>query len=391
MLKNDVKETIHYITYYIEPDYKDILSGSMAVLPKVDYVNSCLLDDGYKTNIISTASAQPKVRWFSRKRKINSNNKVLTFSSFGSNYKTIRFLSRFWIKIQLFLYLIFEVKQNDIILIYHSLQYLWLYRIIKLIKKNRIILQVEEIYSHAYKQFNKYLTAELELLGIADSYICINEYVEQLIAGSKPSCILYGDYRSNINNTPKTNKTDKTHIVYAGVIESTRNAAITAVNAAKYLTDDYVVHIAGFGDDLDIKELKTQIDRVNLDLGYTGVQYDGAFRGKEFDDYLYTKDIGLNSHTYTEDELISADVTFPSKIIIYLNHGLKVVSPKINCLTNSAISKHIDFYDGFNPEELAKTIVESKKKDRNPQEIFEFISQLDIDFKENIKKLFNPY
>lgn len=362
----------------------------MAVLPKVEYICDALESENYNIQLISTASAKSGIGWFSKKKKIFSNQEShITFSSYGAKTKIGRLLSRIWIRTQLLLYLLINVKRGDSLLIYHSLQYIWVIHLFKLIKRsNKVIFQVEEIYADAYKKFYKYKKREINYLLKGESYICINDKVKESIAKDKPATVLYGDYRIPKFNIKKVNNnSNKIHVVYAGVIEPTRNAAVTAVNAARYLNENFLIHIAGFGKKEDVKRLIELIDEVNSGLNYIGVQYDGLFHGKEFENYLQEKDIGLNCHSYSNRDLISAEVTFPSKILIYLVNGLKVVSPSINCLINSDLKEFIQFYNGFDAKNLANGILSASNKDHNKDMIVSKIKQLDKEFSRNLKNI----
>lgn len=382
------KKTVHYLTYYIEQEYAEFLDGSMAVVPKVEYICDSLKPENINIQLISTASAKSGMGWFSIKRKQVSNQENhLYFSSYGAKSKIGRFISRIWIKVQLLFYLFKNVKKEDSVLIYHSLQYIWIIFLFRLFKKNKVIFQVEEIYSDAYKKFRNFKKREKKYLLKGNGFICINEMVQEAIAKGKPSIVLYGDYRLPSQVPKKGNKPQKIHVVYAGVIEPTRNAAVTAVNAARFLNENYIIHIAGFGRSEDIKKLNELICEVNSNLNYVGVQYDGSFRGEEFKKYLQEKDIGLNCHSYTQEDLISAEVTFPSKIIIYLNNGLKVVSPKINCLVNCNLSELIHFYEGFDAKNLAGAILMASNMEHDKDMIFSKITLLDKNFKNDLKNI----
>lgn len=383
--KSDNK-TVHYLSYYIDQEYIDYLDGSMAVLPKVEYICDALKNGNCKIKMISTANAKRGVGWFSKKKSILSKKvSLLTFSSYGAKTKIGRLLSRIWIKLQLLIYLLKNVKDGDCLLIYHSLQYIKIISLFRLIRRNKVILQVEEIYSDAYKKFRKYKSKEINYLLKADSYICINETVREIIAKDKPATVLYGDYRIPSKIKSKVKKSNKIHVVYSGVIEPSRKAAVTAVNAARYLNENYLIHIAGFGNKEYIDNLIKLINEVNSELNYVGVQYDGSLHGEEFTKYLQEKDIGLNCHSYTKEDLISAEVTFPSKIIIYLINGLKVVSPEINCLVNSELKEFIQFYKGFEAKGLAQGILLASETRNNKEMVISKIRQFDKKFKSDIK------
>ncbi|KMK90185.1 hypothetical protein VL03_22050 [Rossellomorea marisflavi] len=376
------ERTVHYLSYYIDKEYAEHLEGSMAVLPKVEYVRDSIRELNLNIRIVSTAGAKKGIGSFLKNNKqVTDQESHIYFSSYGAKTKIGRLFSRMWVKAQLVLYLIKNVKKEDSILIYHSLQYIWPIRIFKMIKNNKIIFQVEEIYSDAYKKFSKYKKKEMNFLSNGDSYICINENVQDIITGGKPSTVLYGDYRIPPLSPKQIIYRKKIKAVYAGVIEPTRIAAETAVNAARYLNENYLIHIAGFGKDEDINSLKKLIEQINLELGYIGVIYDGAFQGEVFREYLQDKDIGLNCHSYSDEDLISAEVTFPSKILVYLTSGLKVISPRINCLENSDLENFIEFYEGFDAEDLAKVIFSTSAKITNQDSIFSQIELLDKNFK----------
>ena len=84
--------------------------------------------------------------------------------------------------------------------------------------------------------------------------------------------------------------------------------------------------------------------------------------------------------------------SFPSKIPLNMWAGLYVVSPKLKTFQNTPFDDAMVYFDEFEPESIAKAIMKagelvrkSGQKDR-PREI---VSDLDRQFREDMKKLLN--
>src|SRR5690606_22792089 len=101
-------------------------------------------------------------------------------------------MSWFW----LFFYLLFKVRKDEKIIVYHSMWLLTPLIPLRLFRNINITLEVEEIYSDVnplHKIFRKW---ELYFISISSSYLFSTDLLEQKInLSKKPSAVLYGTYQ----------------------------------------------------------------------------------------------------------------------------------------------------------------------------------------------------
>ena len=79
----------------------------------------------------------------------------------------------------------------------------------------------------------------------------------------------------------------------------------------------------------------------------------GFKSGSDFDSYIQACNIGLS--TQQADAKFSA-TSFPSKILMYMSNGIRVVSIRIPAVEESDVGDYIYYYDNQNPKEIADVI-----------------------------------
>lgn len=77
--------------------------------------------------------------------------------------------------------------------------------------------------------------------------------------------------------------------------------------------------------------------------------------------------------------------SFPSKILIYLSNGLRVVTINIPAISNSAVSECLYFYNEQTPQEIAKAIMSVALN--TDQDVRSVLKNIDNQFAVDIKKL----
>src|SRR5690606_100231 len=103
----------------------------------------------------------------------------------------------FLIYIKFLFYIIWKSKAGEKVIVYHSMWLILPVVIFIKIKKIRLILQVEEIYSDVHPLHKKFKKYELYFFGLADSFIFSTELLNSKVnMAKKPSIILYGSYKS---------------------------------------------------------------------------------------------------------------------------------------------------------------------------------------------------
>jgi hypothetical protein len=224
-------------------------------------------------------------------------------------------------------------------------------------KKSTFILQVEELYSAVTPSLRHYENIEVSHINKFSKLIVVNDLIaDRFVSSKKKIVVCYGDYGElDFNCFDKSKRSEnEIRIIYAGVIESARNAVFFALETLRLLPTNYKLYIAGFGSVEDINFLKEKISQFNS--FNERIYYLGHLSGESYSKLLLNCDIGLSCHQYTEEELISADNSFPSKLIVYLKHNLSIVSNNLRCVKKSSVSEKINFFNDGNPQSAALVI-----------------------------------
>lgn len=374
------KRELKYIGFYNDNNFNlhENRNTSLAVKNKMDYICSALTRNNLKVKIISPCWTNNTKGFFKGKEYIKSNYiTIKNFATFGSNNKVLQKINKFFIALQLLLYLIINTKRNEEILVYHSLALILPIKIAKKIKNLSLILEVEEIYSTVWKGTYD-VDKEISYINMADKAIFASDQLQNYFKINK-SVVVYGSYnyydKKNFNKKLKKN----IDIVYAGSIDKIKGGAKNSVLAMNYLPNKYRLHILGFGNNSDIEELKKLINYVNKEKGYECCRYYGSLDGEKYSEFLLNCDIGLNPQK--EGEYM--DFAFPSKILSYLAHGLEVVSTRIKSVEQSKVASRITFSKNDNPQEIAKSVLSIKIGNQNNN----IVRKLDKKFVSDIYKL----
>ncbi|MDN6729314.1 MAG: glycosyltransferase, partial [Alkalibacterium sp.] len=141
-------------------------------------------------------------------------------------------------------------------------------------------------------------------------------------------------------------------IVYAGSVERLKGGAFNAVSTMKYLPTKYTLYVLGHGSENNIKNLKSLIKEVNSQKNYQKVTYLGTMHGDEYSKILTECDIAINPQNVGD----YMNTAFPSKVISYLAHNLRVVTTKIISVEKSSIADLVIFVEDDNPQTIAKAI-----------------------------------
>ena len=153
------------------------------------------------------------------------------------------------------------------------------------------------------------------------------------------------------------------------------------LRAAEFLPENYHVHILGFGTEEQKKQLQELIALVQERTKCT-LTYDGLKSGEEYIQFLQKCHIGLCTQIpdakYTE-------TSFPSKVLVYLANGLRVLSVRIPAVEQSDIGDLLFYYDEQKPEKIAEAI---QSIDMNlPYDGRERLEMLDIKATKDIQEL----
>ena len=372
---------LKYIAYYSDPDESKHRKTAPSADTKIDYIVSVLMREGCNIKVISKCGVEKceSILKYDEDYAIEKNGTMVHFvPSLTSKFRSLRFFTRIYTNLKINRLIKKECLNTDCkILIYHSLG---MCSIIKYLKKHKksFTLEVEEIYSDVMAKKKKQNREKEDFMfSAASSYIFSTELLNREInSGNKPYVVCNGTY----NTTQKLveekifDDKDKNHCVYAGTFDPRKGGVTAAISAAEFLSENYHMHILGFGNEEETKSMKDLISEVSKKSVAT-VTYDGLLSGEEYIRFIQSCDIGLS--TQNPDAAFNA-TSFPSKILSYMSNGLRVVSIRIPAIEGSAIGKYMYYYDKQTPEEIAKAIMAVNVQDDYDGR--EIVSGLDAEF-----------
>lgn len=366
---------IKYICYYDKIDADVKRNYTLSATNKLDYIFAALNANNIGVDIISASNCIETKFVFDGAHLCHiGENTLRLFASIGkSDSKIFRLIDRVLLLSQLLLFLIFKVKKNEEIIVYHSLGYAQTLLLAKKIRKFKIIGEIEEIYQDVTQYPGSLRKAEYDFFNLCDKYIFPTSLLnDKLNREKKPHLIIHGTYHTYPNKHISFGDND-IHIVYAGTFDPNKGGAAAAA-AAAYLPSNYHIHILGFGGKKETADIGKIVKETNA-KGKGKVTFDGLLSGEEYTSFLQKCQVGLS----TQNPKAAFNTTsFPSKILSYMANGLRVVSIRILAVEHSNVGKYLYYYDSQEPEAIAQAIMNINFKDNyNPYEI---LKSLDKDF-----------
>lgn len=356
-------------------------SAVIAAITKVEYLCSCINRCGYSVHLVSASNLR-KGKWIKGENiQLLPKTKLKLFPSFCGFDRITKFLSALHVKIQMFLYLMKHMHKNQTLIVYHSLGYMWLVRLLKKIKNAKVVLELEEIYGDVIIS-DRYRKLEYSYFRIADSYIFPTASLHRLVnKQNKPYAIFHGVYSAGHDEFPlNKSKTDIIRVVYGGSLDR-RKGSIEAAQAAQFLPPHYHIHILGFGLDEEIDYLKSVVQASNVP-GHASVTFDGNLKSEEYKKFICRCQIGLCPQSRDAE---FNQTSFPSKILMFLSQGLPVVCSRLPIFEESAVANLLHFYDEQTPEKIAEAIM--KVDLENSCDGRTLLRQLDTEFQKQINTL----
>ena len=343
---------VFYLGYY------DTIDGNTDVVlsatNKMDYIIDSLIEGGFEVNIISASlSTSGKIAKGSYKtvKKGVSLKKFTTF--FGKN-RIGKWISRKSINSQIKKYLLKQLKEEDVLLVYHSLGYLSLPEYLKKKTGCKLVYEVEEIYSDVGSTKIK-REEEIKSFEYSDSFLFPTKKLDLIVnPKNKPSIIIHGIYKNNKKTVEQFND-GRVHCVYAGTFDSNKGGALASIKAFEHLNEKFCLHVLGFGSQEDIKKVLNAI-KIIQNVAKSEIIYHGLLKGKEYESFLQRCHIGLSTQV---PEGIYNETSFPSKILSYLSNGLTVVTIRIPVIVESDIGKNVTYYDKNESISIANAIIDA--------------------------------
>ena len=382
------KSQCYYLAFLNYEDGEMKRSVSPAADMKAKYVANTLIRVA-KAKIISIASIKNKEKTkFYKAKKISLEDSSCVYGpTVSSSFHLLRGFGKAITSIWLLNYLILHLRKRDILVVYHSLRYMQLVNIAHKLKKFRLVLETEEIYSDVTGDI-KTRQKEIQYLQSAEGYLFATELLNSVVnVHRKPAICIYGTYHAEperkckiFNNKLQMQNTKTIHCVYAGTFDP-RKGGSAAAAAAEFLPANYHIHILGFGSETDTKKMKELISKLSKTAAAI-VTYDGLLLGEDYIRFIQSCDIGLSTQNPTA---AFNDTSFPSKILSYMANGLRVVSIRIPAIEHSTIGKYMYYYDCQNPMEIAMAIQSVDMN--NHYDGRQIISELDFKFETDLAGL----
>lgn len=375
---------IYYLNSYTNIGHCTEREVSVAANSKIEYILKTISENFEVINISSAASTGG----YKNRKKVKEGN--ITYYYLPS--LSIRFkMYKTVFKAYCFIFLVSHLKKNDIVIVYHSLFWVRLMPLLKKFKRFVFLLELNDFYQYHFSgDFALYIEKiQKEYFSLPDKFILANPDMLPQLGYSREYIVNYGAYKVN---PVKKKQEGKIKVIYSGVAEKLRGAAFLAVKCARYLPDNYELHLACYGTDGNLCELESEAEEENRFINRKVVYFHGTLNEHALDELMSHCDIALSCHGYKPGEEYKAMYSFPSKIPLNMGAGLYVVSPKLKTFQNTPFDDAMVYFDEFEPESIAKAIMKagelvrkSGQKDR-PREI---VSDLDRQFREDMKKLLN--
>lgn len=344
-----------YIGFYDAPSSLDEARGfALSAKAKMDYIAESLNRAGREVVIVSPSVGTGQLPLQGGARLLNSSTRLILFRSLGARRRAMRAVRIVYARLALLGYLLKETRRAEPVIVYHSLALVELILVARLLRRFRLILEVEEVYQDAVPTSMWKCLLEQHLIRHADGFIFSTGLLDDRLNRRRaPSVVVHGNYNLVVGgrNAPAS---EERNVVYAGTLEGRKGAA-AAIASAEYLDATYHLHIAGFGSPQEVQVIVDQLERINA-LGGANVSFHGTLVGAEYSALLGSCEVGLA----TQQSSASFNGTsFPSKILSYLTHGLRVVAPRIPAIESSGVASAVNFYDGDTPNAIADAIRES--------------------------------
>lgn len=377
-------QTVHYLCPYSDPVHADRnLLVQPSGIAKMNYILSSLQNSGFRVCLFSTAPSNNNFFCHYTKDVYNpaENTTIIYPGIFGGPTILFKILSRFWSLVQMFVYLL-KTRADEDVLIYHVYYYRFVINLIRIIKRNRLVFEVEEVYNVLWRKSKERQEKEMRYLRTASAYILVND----LIAGrvgltGKPGIVCYGDYRP-MAVCPKESD-GLIHLVFSGLLETGNGGVMYSLEAVRRLPErKYQLHITGYGPQESIDQLNSRIKEINEELDREAVVYHGCLNDENFLRLISSFHIGLATSDLDRQESL---FMFPSKILIYMRANLSVVASSMACIESSQLNKVVTLSRDNSPEAIADAIMSVGECMTDCSGI---LKELDSDFKRDLKTLF---
>lgn len=349
-------DKVLYVGYYdVLRNGHQIRNYSLAAAKKMNFVFSSVEELGYHVDVVSPAFIKTRddVRTRQIRERLETNVDLVLTPSWGAKNKVSRIARVLYSNLWLFSYLIKNTKKGTPVLVYHNYALALSVLAARKIKKFHLILEIEEQYGMVWKltPYQKWKENALLKNGKKDALVVSELLAEKL--GIVNPIVSYGSYSAFKGVIPERTTGDgKIKLVYTGSIDRVKGSAFTAIEAMKYLPDNYELKISGPVVAKDKNDFDELVERTNKVCGRNAVEYLGLLDERQYERLLLSANIALNP----QKEGGFGQYLFPSKILTYMSYGLPVVSTRGESIVKSKVADLITFSDDYSGESVAKAI-----------------------------------
>lgn len=372
---------VYYVAFYTRPE--DInRRQNLAGVEKANYIVKVFNELGYAVKILSNAKTLGKKG--KRAERVCLDPKgisLYTFSSWGKGSRIKDVANAVYGLIQLFLFLLIHVNEEDIVCVYHSLGYRGAFKLIRRFKRFKYILEIEELFQYFEANNSGYKKKENRVFEEPDAYIFSNILIaDEINIKNKPQVIVNGVYKNEkrIIDNKIQSSSDPVKMVYAGSLEPQKGIN-KIIDIVEYLDEDIETRIIGFGADDDVSYVANRISE--LKLSGKKIRFDGTKTGKDYKEYLQQCDIGL---CVQDDTDIFNRYEFPSKVISYMANGLNVITNNLIQIKTCELAGYINIMESNDAKEMASYINKRLFKYVDAREAIE---RANNDFKDGLRNL----
>lgn len=349
-------DKVLYVGYYdILRNGRQVRNYSLAAAKKMNFVFESVAELGYHVDVVSPSfiKTRDNVKVKQTREKLEPNVDLVLTPSWGAKNKISRIARVLYSNFWLFSYLLKNTQKNTPVLLYHNYALALPVLVAQKIKKFHLILEIEEQYSMVWKltPYQKWKENVLLKKGKKDTLVVSELLAEKL--GVENPIVSYGSYSAFKGTIPERTAGDgKIKLVYTGSIDKVKGSAFTAIEAMKYLPDNYELKISGPVAAKDKNDFDELVKQTNKGCGRNAVEYLGLLDEQQYEKLLLSANIALNP----QKEGGFGQYLFPSKILTYMSYGLPVVSTRGESIVKSKVADLITFSDNYSGESVAKAI-----------------------------------
>ncbi len=380
---------IYYLNSYVNPLQEDERELTVAANSKIQYILESISDSYDVVNLSQAKSTKGNLRAKSyQEGRVRYDYIKSPAARKGNQY--IKF------KWNCLLYLLKHIRNGDTLVVYHSLFWIKIIEILRKIKHFTLILELNDFYRFHYNglESEKVKRMEDRFFDLPDAFILANPDMLRELKDTegKRYIINYGAYK--VSEKISSRQNDVIRVLYSGAAEKLRGAAYLAASSASFLPEQYELHMACYGTRQNLADLQSQVNESNMRGEAAKIVYHGTLSMEQLTELMSECDIALSCHSYTDEERYKAMFSFPSKIPLNMGAGLYIVSPGIPTFIGTPFDEATFYFDDFNPESVAKSIMDAGKaiKECGSKEIpMAIIRRLDSSFKMDLKEIILSY